>query len=592
MEKTEFRAEDGRPSDRRGPIRWIMSKVARYAWLPAAALALSVLNNVAFSALQLFVGRGFGAVAEAASRGASADQLGRAVLPAAVALAVAAFVQGVSGIGRNLSFEFLAQRLERDARAELYASLLGKSATWHARNKIGDLMARATNDVHFLNLMFSPGVLFIMDAALTMFVPLIYIAAISPRLLLVPALFSLALALTLADYARRLEPIADAQRESFGAMNAKLEDAIEGIEVVKSNVAEASEKAGFLETAWRVRDLYVRQAMVQARYWPLLAFAVAWGLGFLHALSLWKRGLLPDLGAVVSAMLLWNGFRFATFMSVFTFQLLQMGLASARRVLATMNDESGIDENPGGRQGRIEGRIEFRDVGFSYGGESVLRNLSFVVEPGETVAVVGRTGSGKTSVLRLVNRIFDPDEGQVLVDGVDAREWSLEALRSQTAVIEQDVFLFSRPVAANIAFGREDASPSEIEAAARAAQAHGFVSALPKGYDEVVGERGTTLSGGQKQRVAIARALLADPRVLLLDDATSAIDAATEDEIRAAMDGARKGRTTFLVTHRLAQIRRADRILVLDRGELVAQGRHEELYETVPAYRRLFERTA
>ncbi|HOX17767.1 MAG TPA: ATP-binding cassette domain-containing protein, partial [Spirochaetales bacterium] len=159
-------------------------------------------------------------------------------------------------------------------------------------------------------------------------------------------------------------------------------------------------------------------------------------------------------------------------------------------------------------------------------------------------------------------------------------------------VIEQDVFLFSRPVAANIAFGREDASPSEIEAAARAAQAHGFVSALPKGYDEVVGERGTTLSGGQKQRVAIARALLADPRVLLLDDATSAIDAATEDEIRAAMDGARKGRTTFLVTHRLAQIRRADRILVLDRGELVAQGRHEELYETVPAYRRLFERTA
>jgi ATP-binding cassette subfamily B protein len=219
----------------------------------------------------------------------------------------------------------------------------------------------------------------------------------------------------------------------------------------------------------------------------------------------------------------------------------------------------------------------------------VIRDVSFHARPGETIAIVGQTGAGKTTLTKLVNRIFDASSGRVLIDGVDVREWSLDSLRSQIATIEQDIFLFSRTIAENIAFGaRAPATREQIEQAARLAQAHDFISALPEGYATVVGERGVTLSGGQRQRIAIARAFLADPRILILDDSTSAIDSSTEDQIQQAMRHILAGRTTLLITHRLAQIRRADRILLLKNGTLIAQGSHDELLATSVAYQRIF----
>jgi ATP-binding cassette subfamily B protein len=219
-----------------------------------------------------------------------------------------------------------------------------------------------------------------------------------------------------------------------------------------------------------------------------------------------------------------------------------------------------------------------------------LKDVSFVARPGETVAIVGQTGSGKTTLTRLVNRIFDVNSGRVQIDGVDVRDWSLESLRSQISVIEQDIFLFSRTIAENIAFGCVDATQSEIEQAARAAQAHDFIMSFETGYQTEVGERGVTLSGGQRQRIAIARAFLTDPRILILDDSTSAIDSATEDQIQRAMRRISSDRTTFLITHRLSQIRWADRILVLRGGRLVDQGTHDELLARSPDYRRIFAR--
>jgi ATP-binding cassette subfamily B protein len=222
-----------------------------------------------------------------------------------------------------------------------------------------------------------------------------------------------------------------------------------------------------------------------------------------------------------------------------------------------------------------------------------LKSISFTAKPGETIAIVGQTGAGKTTLTKLVNRIFDASAGHVLIDGVDVREWSLDSLRSQIATIEQDIFLFSRTVADNIAFGaRTPATREQIEAAARLAQAHAFITALPEGYDTVVGERGVTLSGGQRQRIAIARAFLSDPHILILDDSTSAIDSATEDQIQQAMRQILEGRTTLLITHRLAQIRRADRILLLKNGALIAQGTHSDLLLSSDAYRQLFARPA
>ena len=220
-----------------------------------------------------------------------------------------------------------------------------------------------------------------------------------------------------------------------------------------------------------------------------------------------------------------------------------------------------------------------------------MTDISFTAKPGETIAIVGQTGSGKTTLTRLVNRTYDSTEGVVTIDGVDVRLWNLDSLRSQISMIEQDIFLFSKTIAENIAFGaRSDVPRERIIWAAQQAQAHDFISSFPEGYDTVVGERGVTLSGGQRQRIAIARAFLTNPRILILDDSTSAIDSATEDQIQRAMREVLKGRTTLLITHRLAQIRWADRIVVLRRGRIEAQGSHEELMQKSMSYRRIFAR--
>ncbi|MFA5552684.1 MAG: ATP-binding cassette domain-containing protein, partial [Trueperaceae bacterium] len=232
------------------------------------------------------------------------------------------------------------------------------------------------------------------------------------------------------------------------------------------------------------------------------------------------------------------------------------------------------------------------NVSFTFPGADTptLEGFSFHARAGETIAIVGQTGSGKSTLTKLVNRTFDVDEGRVLVDGVNVREWNMESLRQQISVIEQEVFLFSRSVRDNIAFGLPNATDEQVVEAAKAAQAHDFISRLPNGYSTVIGERGATLSGGQRQRLAIARALLTDPRILILDDATSAIDSATEDEIQKAINTVLRGRTSLVITHRLSQIRRADRIMVLDRSRLVAQGTHEELLENSDLYGRIFQR--
>src|SRR6185312_5456169 len=232
---------------------------------------------------------------------------------------------------------------------------------------------------------------------------------------------------------------------------------------------------------------------------------------------------------------------------------------------------------------------DFEHVTFSYEGTPVLRDISFSAEAGQTIAIVGQTGAGKSTLTKLINRIYDADEGRILVDGVDVRTWNLDALRSQISTIEQDIFLFSRSVAENIAYGLgQKVDRESIERAAQDAQAHQFIMGFKEGYETEIGERGVTLSGGQRQRIAIARALLTDPRILILDDSTSAIDSATEDEIQRAIHRVLEGRTTLLITHRISQIRWADKILVLKRGELIDQGTHAELLERCDTYRRIF----
>jgi ATP-binding cassette subfamily B protein len=330
----------------------------------------------------------------------------------------------------------------------------------------------------------------------------------------------------------------------------------------------------------------VARGLIEARYIPTLLLAVATGGALLHGVYFVSRDEL-SIGGLVSYLGLMQLLRFPTFISLFTFSLVQLGKVSAERILDVMNAETELDQNTAGHEAAIEGRIEFRNVGFRYAddGEAVIDDLSFVAEPGETIAIVGETGSGKSTLTKLVNRIYDADEGEILIDGVDVRRWNLTSLRSQISTIEQEIVLFSRPVAENIAFSLgQRADMAEIERAAREAQAHEFILELKDGYETVIGERGVTLSGGQRQRLAIARALLTDPRILILDDSTSAVDSATEDLIQQAIDRVTTGRTTLLITHRLSQIRWSDKVLVIRRGRFVDFGPHEELLGRLELY--------
>lgn len=505
-----------------------------------------------------------------------------------IVLLVIVIARTVFDIAARYVIEVAAKRLERDARQELFTSLLGKNQTFHNRQKVGDLMARATNDVRQLNFMMSPGVDLILDSMTALFIPLIFIAIIDTRLLLVPVVFVVLFFIALRDYMRRLSPVSERMRSQFGVVNADLNDAVRGIEVIKATGQEAQEKRKFYRHARLSRDYSVQQGLVQARYLPTLLLAVTVASALLHGVWLVQNEQI-SVGDLVAFMGLIQQLSFPTFISTFSFSMVQLGLASARRILSLMDEKTELDQNSGGYSGTITGDVIFDDVTFSYDGEPVLQNVSFHAKPGETVAIVGETGFGKSTLTKLVNRIHDVDGGRILIDGIDVRDWNLDSLRSQISTIEQDVTLFSRTVAENIGFSLgQQADREQVVQAARDAQAHEFIVALEKGYDTVIGERGVTLSGGQRQRLAIARALLTSPRMLILDDSTSAIDSATEDEIQKAIRRLLEGRTTLLITHRLSQIRWADQVLLLRKGELVAHGSHEDLLDKSRLYRRIF----
>jgi ATP-binding cassette, subfamily B, bacterial len=583
VENREFHVESAHVYDRATPVRWLLSHLRRYPYLPLIAVLASFLNNALLAVPPILIGIGFDNILSPAPDAGLLARLALIVLATGLA-------RGVLQLTSAWGLELLAQKLERDTREELVISLLGKSQTFHGRQQVGDIMARATSDVRQLGMMLNPGIGLLMPSIFTLIVALVTITARWPVLAAAPLLFVVGFAFLLRRYMQELGPVSGQLRAQYGHLSAGLAEAVSGIEVVKAYAQEPAEQARFNGNARAYRDLFVAQGIIQGRYLPLLLLGVISGLALAHALVLFQAGALT-VGDVVAYMGLVALLRFPTFISIFTFWLVQMGLAGAARILALITTETELDQNSAGIRRPIEGALAFEGVSFGYGEEMILKDITFHARPGETIAIVGQTGSGKTTLTRLVNRVYDTNAGRVLIDGVDVRDWSLDSLRSQISTIEQDIFLFSRSVADNIAFGGSGkATRAQVEQAAREARAHDFIMALPDGYDTVIGERGVTLSGGQRQRLAIARAFLTNPRILILDDSTSAIDSATEDEIQRAMRQIMRERTTLLITHRLSQIRWADRILVLRRGELVDQGTHDDLLARSILYRRIFAR--
>jgi ATP-binding cassette subfamily B protein len=568
-------------TDRRSPLRWIVSYALHYWYLGVLLVAGAVGNAALAAVIPVMLGRAFNAVL------ASPPQV--EALPGIVWLIVASqIIRALLQFGRNFGAELIGQKIERDIRHELYVSLLGKSMTFHSLQPVGDTMARATNDVREINFMFSPGLNLVIGSGIFILMPIVVAPSYHPALLLTPVLFVIGYFLALWQYLGELHPITTGVRHAFGQLNSRLAEALDGIETVKGMAQERSEVDRFEDNARRYRQASVAQGDIEARFIPLLLLGLAEAGALTHSLILFNQGLL-DIGQVVAYFGLIQLFGFPTFVSLFAYSQISLGFVSARRILELINRQTDLDQNSTGFAGKMRGEIEFRNVCFAYQQDQPsLEDISFKVHPGQTVAIVGQTGSGKTSLVKLVNRTYDANAGQVLVDGVDVREWNLETLRQQISIIEQDIFLFSRSMADNIKFGDPQASEDAVRQAARAAQADEFILNFEDGYKTVVGERGVTLSGGQRQRTALARAFLTDPRILILDDSTSAIDSATEDKIQRAIFTAARGRTTLIITHRLSQIRWADLILVLRQGQLAAVGTHDQLMETSEAYRRIF----
>ena len=581
---SEFTVDSPIKTNHKSPIRFILSHILRHP-IAAFLLLLGAFSNALLAGVVPgLVGSAFDAIR------LMNDASMRLVMNSVLLILASQVLRSVLQFMRNFAAEVFAQRFERDIRDELYASLLGKSMSYHDLQPVGEIMARVTNDVREMNLMMNPGLNLITGANMFLIMPAIFAPGIHPQLIVIPLLFIVSHILVQVYFIRRLHPIAQSVRNSFGRMNARLAESLEGLEVVKGAATERDEIRSFAGLADRVSDSFVDQGEFEARYLSILLFGLALVAALIHAAAMLQNGLIAE-GDVIAYLGLIYLFQFPVFISLFTSSRIASGYASADRILEVINTRTRLDQNQRGYAGSLRGAISFENVDFSYSGEDkVLSGVSFTVEPGQTVAIVGQTGSGKSSLSKLINRIYDVGKGRILVDGVDLRDWNLQALRSQISIIEQDIFLFGRSVAENIGFGMEEIDMDRIIESAKAAQAHEFILDFPAGYDTVIGQRGMTLSGGQRQRLALARAFQTDPPILILDDSTSAIDSATEDKIQRAIWSAAKGRTTLLITHRLSQIRWADHIVVMRKGSVVAQGSHEHLLQTSQSYRHIFDR--
>jgi ATP-binding cassette subfamily B protein len=381
-------------------------------------------------------------------------------------------------------------------------------------------------------------------------------------------------------------------QQKLSALNTVLQENLAGIKVIKAFTREKQQQDKFKARADDTMDQAIKLSRLFTFMFPLV-FMIA-NLGQASILYFGGKAIIAgtlSLGA-------WQ--EFSMYLMYLFMPIMMMGMiitqfgqasASADRIFEILDAKNDITDKPGaGKLPAVQGYVKFEDVTFRYfgGGEPVLSNVTFEANPGETIALLGATGSGKTTIINLLPRFYDPSEGKITIDGHDLRDVTLESLRSQIGIVLQETTLFSGTVRENIAFGKPDATQQEIEAAAKAAQAHDFILSFPDGYDTHVGERGQTLSGGQKQRVAIARALLLNPRILILDDSTSSVDLNTEAAIQKALDVLMQGRTSFVIAQRISTVMNADKILVLENGKVVAMGKHADLLENDPIYAEIY----
>ena len=521
-------------------------------------------------------------------RGVNAEKLGRYAL----ILFGIAVVAGLFKYFMRQSVIAISRHVEYDLRNELFAHLQEQDAAWFQRHRTGEIMSIATNDMAAVRMMVGPGLMYTVNTLVVSAVSIAFMIAISPRLAFYSLLPLPIVSLSVWWFGDRIHRRFERVQEQFAQLSAKVQENLAGVRVVRAFAAERRETAAFEDLNDRYVDQNVQLIRTAGVFHPSLAFFS--GLGALLALWLGGREAIAGritLGQFVAftvylGMLNWPMVALGWVINIF-----QRGMASFGRIAALLDQPPGIASAPAAaRPAAARGEIEFRDLTFTYPGAArpALTGVSFRVPAGATVALVGRTGSGKSTVLSLLPRVYDPPPGTVFVDGVDVRELDLAWLRAHLAVVPQDAFLFSASIADNVAYGVPVTDLEAVRRVARVARLEDDVLAFPNGYETRVGERGITLSGGQKQRTAIARAVLREAPVLLLDDCLSAVDTQTEEAILHELRTEMRRRTTLIVSHRVSMVRDADLILVLEDGRVAERGRHDELIALGGRYAALY----
>lgn len=516
----------------------------------------------------------------------------RALIWAAVLIVIFSIARGLFTFAQTYLSQALSQDIAFELRNDLFAKIQRLSFSYHDRNQTGQLMVRATDDVERLRLFIGQGLAMALQALILLVATLVVLFFTNVKLtLVVLPILPLAMGIFMV-FGRITQPLFQEVQIRLGKVNTVLQENLAGFKVVKSFAREPYEQARFGERIEHLLHQMLKISRTMTFLFPLIFLIANLGQGAI----LYFGGVQIVNGELTLGE--WQKFSlYLVYLFLplgqlgFIITLLAQAAASADRIFEILDTKNEVENKPGAAELReVNGRVEFENVTFRYfsGGQPVLQKVNLTAEPGQTVALLGATGSGKTSIINLIPRFYDASEGRVLIDGHDVREVTIESLRRHIGIVLQETTLFSGTIRENIAFGRPEATDEDVVAAAKAAAAHDFVTSFPNGYDTLVGERGSTLSGGQKQRIAIARALLLDPHILILDDSTSSVDLNTEYQIQQALDRLMEGRTSFVIAQRISTVINADQILVLDKGRVVANGVHEELMEDSPIYAEIY----
>jgi ATP-binding cassette subfamily B protein len=501
--------------------------------------------------------------------------------------------RGVFRFGESFLSEKVSQGVAYVMRNQVYQKLQSLSFSYHDRTQTGQLLSRATSDVNRLRRLTGRGVLRMIDSFVLLTGTSIIMFRMQPMLAglslaVLPLIF-----LLMRSFMTRMHPNWHARQDRIADLTSGLEQDLRGVSVVRGFAQEPAERERFGGKNDAIYDVSMIMTRVGSFTMPFIILLTATSTVFI----LWFGGRLVINGQLtLGELVAFNTYLLQLIGPMrrlgFMVTLLGESQASAERVFEILDARSEVEDAPDAvKLGEIQGGVTFEDISFSYiGGAKVLSNISFNVEPGQTVALLGPTGSGKSTVINLIPRFYDVSDGVIKIDGADIRSVTIESLRQQIGIVLQETVLFGSTIRENITFGKADATQEEIERVSRAAAAYDFIMAFPDQYKTEVGERGVTLSGGQRQRIAIARALLLDPRILILDDATSSVDTDTEQEIQAALANLMKDRTSFIIAQRASTVRNADQILIIDRGKLVAKGRHDELIQESGVYADIYYR--